>query len=622
MKRLLQLLVLSIVITACGGGGGSGSGSSTPVTMSLSASAVSSTAIHLNWTPATVAPSYYAVYMNGTKLGNVYSATSVTPGNLEPDTRYCFQIGAVYFPFGVLEQSNQACASTPVDLPPAAPSGLNANVTSPAQVDLDWNASTDDYGVARYFVYRDGARIAQVDNTMASDASLDPAKQYCYQVSAYDTSANESAKSVQVCVTTPDDVTSPTIPQNLSAVAVNDTEIKVSWSASTDDGVVRGYRLSRNGILIVDTANTDYSDVGVSPTSQYCYEVVAYDAGGNQSGVSATSCVSTGWTLITIDGQGSVLAPDAALALDQSGNVHIGYYDGTFIASNQQVDDLKYATNVSGFWAVKLIDGNASAQQDVGIAMGPGDSVHISYSSVYSANLKYATTSSGSWTTEDIDSTVNTGSYSSIATDSLGRAHVAYGLGELRYVTNNSGTWQSEIVDNNGTVGYFSNIAIDSSDKVHISYFEWHNGDLRYATNVSGQWVVDTIDSMGQLGYGTSIAVDSSDKVHICYHDRSNGDLKYATNTSGLWKIQVVDNAGDVGRGCSVALDGSGNVHISYVDETNHDLRYATNASGTWHGLTIDNAWVDGETSLGVDVSGKAHISYYGKPSLKYATNR
>jgi hypothetical protein len=512
--------------------------------------------------------------------------------------------------------------STLEDNLPTSPTNLGTEVISPVQIDLSWSASTDDYGVVGYNIYRDEVAITTVYTTMASDESLDPATQYCYRVSSYDTVGNESEKSAPVCATTPNDTTPPSAPPGIVAQAVNNAEIHISWTASTDDGAVRGYQLFRDGTFLQNTENTEYFDANIDQETQYCYHAIAYDAAGNQSEPSNEACVTTGWTLTTVDNQGGVLAPKSALALDLSGNVHIGYYDGTFVASNQQVDDLKYATNKSGAWVAKVIDGNASAQHDVAIALGPEDSVHISYSSVYASTLKHATTSSGSWTTENIDSIANTGVFSSIATDSLGRVHIAYGLGEVRYATDISGTWQSETVDNNGTVGYYNDIAIDSSDKVHISYYEWDNGDLKYATYASGQWVVETVDSMGQLGVGTSIAVDSSDKVHICYHDRPNGDLKYATNTSGSWKNQVVDSVGDVGRGCSVALDGLNHVHISYVDETNHDLCYATNMSGTWRVFTIDNAWVDGETSLGVDVDGKAHIGYYGQPNLKYATNR
>ncbi|HHT9112766.1 MAG TPA: hypothetical protein ACFYD0_05540, partial [Candidatus Wunengus sp. YC65] len=105
-------------------------------------------------------------------------------------------------------------------------------------------------------------------------------------------------------------------------------------------------------------------------------------------------------------------------------------------------------------------------------------------------------------------------------------------------------------------------------------------------------------------------------------------DLKYATNASGTWVTTTVDSDG--GSSTSIALDTSGNAHISYFDYTNGDLKYATNASGTWVTTTVDS---DGgsSTSIALDTSGNAHISYcywlFPSPSvfydsdLKYATN-
>ena len=82
------------------------------------------------------------------------------------------------------------------------------------------------------------------------------------------------------------DTTPPSIPQNLTTTTVSDTQIDLSWSASTDDVGVAGYKIYRDGTQIDTTANTSYSDTGLISETIYTYTVSAYDAAGNESGES------------------------------------------------------------------------------------------------------------------------------------------------------------------------------------------------------------------------------------------------------------------------------------------------------------------------------------------------
>lgn len=86
--------------------------------------------------------------------------------------------------------------------PPSVPTGLAATVVSKSQINLSWNASTDDTGVAGYHVYRDGALIASPAAVSYNDTGLAASTTYCYRVSAYDGEANESPVSIQACATT------------------------------------------------------------------------------------------------------------------------------------------------------------------------------------------------------------------------------------------------------------------------------------------------------------------------------------------------------------------------------------------------------------------------------------
>ncbi|MGE5599381.1 MAG: discoidin domain-containing protein, partial [Bacteroidota bacterium] len=89
------------------------------------------------------------------------------------------------------------------------------------------------------------------------------------------------------------DTQAPTVPTNLTATAVSSSQIDLSWTASTDNVGVTGYRIYRGGEAIATTAGTSYSDTGLSPNTTYSYTVSAYDAANNESGQSAPAGATT-----------------------------------------------------------------------------------------------------------------------------------------------------------------------------------------------------------------------------------------------------------------------------------------------------------------------------------------
>ena len=582
--KILPYICLCFVITfglmtivgSGGGGGGVGSletGGDIQVTITLTATAVSSTEIDLSWTEVSPTPSQYRIYMNGENYG-FFLGTSIIIGNLNPNTQYCFKVYASYFPIGITDGSNQACATTLIDIPPAVPTNLNTIAVSPGQIDLQWDASTDDYGVTGYNIYRDGTYLKSVTGTSTSDTGLNPVTDYCYTVSAYDTVGNESAQSSQACETTPPDFTPPTTPTNFVAVAVSADQIDLSWSPSTDDGVVSGYKIFRNGMYIQNTTDTSFSDTGLNSNTQYCYTVSAFDAAGNESALSDQACLVTSWTITSIHAK-STLGMWTSIAVDSADNAHISYYENMSIGPNEWIGNLTYATNVSGSWVAETVYSSGSSMgYDASIALDSFDKVHISFSVGSLGGLKYATNVSGSWVVDTIDT--NNGFDTSIAVDSANNVCISYiGSGDLKYVTNTSGSWVIDTIGSSNCSGCKISIAVDSSDKVHISYYDSTNQDLKYATNVSGSWIPDTVDSQGDVGRYSSIALDSSDKVHMSYYDSTNEDLKYATNVSGSWEIYTIDSSAGINGYTSIAIDSEDNIHISYQIYTS--VRYATN---------------------------------------------
>jgi chitodextrinase len=89
------------------------------------------------------------------------------------------------------------------------------------------------------------------------------------------------------------DTRAPSVPTGLAASSVTNSSISLTWSSSTDDTITVGYRLYRDGVEIATTLNTKYTDQGLLADTTYHYQVVAYDAVGNESGPSATLVQST-----------------------------------------------------------------------------------------------------------------------------------------------------------------------------------------------------------------------------------------------------------------------------------------------------------------------------------------
>ena len=74
------------------------------------------------------------------------------------------------------------------------------------------------------------------------------------------------------------DTIAPSTPGQFQITSLSAITINLSWSASTDNVGVVGYKLYRNNVLISTQVELTFSDTNRTPLTTYSYNVSAIDA--------------------------------------------------------------------------------------------------------------------------------------------------------------------------------------------------------------------------------------------------------------------------------------------------------------------------------------------------------
>ena len=292
----------------------------------LSATAVSPSQIDLSWGAATdnVAVTLYRIERcQGAGCSNfsqiaTTASTSYPNSGLSPSTAYSYRVRAQDAVPNVGDYTNTASATTlapPDTEPPSAPGTLNASAFSATQIELTWQAATDNVAVVLYRIERcegagcsNFAEIGLATSTSHMDTGLPPSTSYSYRVRAQDAVPNVGDFSNTASATTPapPDTEPPSAPGTLSATAVSPSQIDLSWGAATDNVAVTLYRIERcqgagcsNFSQIATTASTSYPNSGLSPSTAYSYRVRAQDAVPNVGDYTNTASATTQSVVVT-----------------------------------------------------------------------------------------------------------------------------------------------------------------------------------------------------------------------------------------------------------------------------------------------------------------------------------
>ena len=170
----------------------------------LFASGTTYTGVTLGWTASTdnVAVTRYDVLRNGAKVGSA-TGTSFSDTGLVTGTAYTYTVVAFDASANASPASVALVATTLSDTQaPSTPQGLIFSSRTNSSVSLAWTASSDNVGVTRYDVFRDGSKVGSATGTTYSDTGLTASTPYLYTVAAVDAAGNLSATSTTLSVAT------------------------------------------------------------------------------------------------------------------------------------------------------------------------------------------------------------------------------------------------------------------------------------------------------------------------------------------------------------------------------------------------------------------------------------
>ena len=195
-------------------------------------------------------------------------------------------------------------SQTPPPTAPATPTGATANATSSSAIDVTWvDQSNNETGFDVERAMGSSGPFVLISTTPAdattfTDQGLAPATQYCYRIRAINNTESSNYTS-QVCATTqsaPPLV--PAAPTQLNASVLSDVLISLDWidQAQNENGFEVERAMGSAGSfspIATTAANTAvFDDSGLTPATQYCYRVRAFNNAGNSDN-SNEICATT-----------------------------------------------------------------------------------------------------------------------------------------------------------------------------------------------------------------------------------------------------------------------------------------------------------------------------------------
>ena len=206
---------------------------------------------------------------------------------------------------------------------------------------------------------------------------------------------------------------------------------------------------------------------------------------------------SSGWQVqavysVTADGSGVGVAGALDLALDRTGNPHIGFMTGDFDART-----LRYAVWDGSTWTIEAVDTFAGTRQ-VALALDAADQPHLAYGA---NELRYAHKQDGQWVVQTVATATQSFDIraASLALGEGDRPSISfYDTYTLRLARWNGAAWEiGKVADTNGILSC-ADLALDAAGKPQIAYCGTLDR-LQFAHMVGADWEIQPVGPAPEL---------------------------------------------------------------------------------------------------------------------------
>jgi hypothetical protein len=344
------------------------------------------------------------------------------------------------FTYDKLNRVTRKVTGPPDNTPPIISAVASGNISATAAT-INWTTDEVSDSQVEYGTSTTYGGSTPVDNNLVAShgvalSGLSSATLYHYRVKSKDALGNLAISGDFTFTTSaPPDTVPPTAPSNLTATVSSSTQINLTWTASTDNMGVTGYRVERcqgasctNFAQIATPTETSFNNTGLTAGTTYRYRVRAADAAGNLSAYSnviSTTTTASDTTPPTISSvaSGSITSSGATITwtTNEASDTQVEYGTTTSYGSSTTLNTVKvtsHSATLSGLSASTLYHYRVKSRDAAGNLATSGDFTFTTASSSGGPDLTMltvgATVSGSNLTISDVvrnQGSVNAGAF-------------------------------------------------------------------------------------------------------------------------------------------------------------------------------------------------------------------